>query len=64
MIVGYVIEMIKQAERMRNRLDNATINADESRKIKIDIDDAEEFARLLDEEIDRLKSMEVKDEQN
>ena len=30
-------------------------------KIKIDVDDAEEFARLLDEEIDRLKNLEVKE---
>ena len=61
MVVGYVIDMIEQAERIRNRLSDAARNPEEGRKIKIDIDDAEEFARLLDEEVDRLKSLEVKD---
>lgn len=60
MIVGYVIEMIKETERIQNRLDNATKNPDEGRKIKIDIDAAEKFDMLLKEEIDRLKSLEVK----
>lgn len=62
MVVGYVIEMIKQTEKIRNRLTDSARNQDESRNIKISIDDAMEFDRLLEEEIDRLKCMEVKNE--
>lgn len=62
MVVGYVIEMIKQTEKVRNRLTDSARNQDESRNIKISIDDAMEFDRLLEEEIDRLKCMEVKNE--
>ena len=64
MDVGYYINRINKIEKIRDRLHEAAILKDDDGKIKIDIGDANEFAVMLCDEISRIKSMEVKDEQN
>ena len=65
MNVGYIIRSIESLGNIRSRLSDAAKYPDEDNNIKINARDAAEFAVLLDEEVKRLKSLEVKgDEQN
>lgn len=62
MDVGYIIRSIESLGKIRSRLSDAARNPDDDNNIKINARDAAEFAVLLDEEVKRLKSLEVKDE--
>jgi len=63
MIVGHVIEKIESLGKLRSRLSDAARNPiDDDNNIKISMTDATHFAALLDEEVTRLKNLEIKED--